>query len=135
MQQFEFPIKIVLAKVGLDGHDRGIKVLARSLRNEGMDIIYLGMRLKSEQIAAAAAEEDADVVGVSILSGAHLRLVPKVIEALKLQEIKNRVILIVGGTIPIHDVELLKKMGVDGVFPIGASMNSISTFIKESVRR
>lgn len=135
MQQFEFPIKVVVAKVGLDGHDRGIKILARSLRNEGMDIVYLGMRLTGEQIAAAAAEEDADVVGVSILSGAHLRLIPKVIEALTLQEIKNRVILIVGGTIPTNDVELLKKMGVDGVFPVGASIDSITNFIKQSVRR
>ena len=135
MTQSEFPIKVLVAKIGLDGHDRGIKIIARSLRDEGMEVVYLGMRLTGEQIAAAAVEEDADVVGISVLSGAHLRLVPKLVEALKAQDIDGRVLLVVGGTIPDQDVEPLRQMGVDGVFPIGASMDSIAGFIKQGVRR
>lgn len=129
------PIKVVVAKIGLDGHDRGIKVIARSLRDEGMEVVYLGMRLTGEQIAAAAVEEDADVVGVSLLSGAHLRLVPKLVDALKAQGLHGRVLLVVGGTIPVKDVEPLRQMGVDGVFPVGATMASIADFIKQGVRR
>jgi methylmalonyl-CoA mutase C-terminal domain/subunit len=129
------PIKVVVAKIGLDGHDRGIKIIARSLRDEGMEVVYLGMRLTGEQVAAAAVEEDADVVGVSLLSGAHLRLIPKLVDALKAQELHGRVLLVAGGTIPDKDVEPLRQMGVDGVFPVGTPMRSIADFIKQSVRR
>ncbi len=129
------PIKVVVAKIGLDGHDRGIKIIARSLRDEGMEVVYLGMRLTAEQVAAAAVEEDADVVGISLLSGAHLRLIPKLVDALKAQELHGRVLLVAGGTIPDKDVEPLRQMGVDGVFPVGTPMASIADFIKQSVRR
>ena len=129
------PIKVVVAKIGLDGHDRGIKIIARSLRDEGMEVVYLGMRLTGEQVAAAAAEEDADVVGISLLSGAHLRLIPKLVDALKAQELHGRVLLVAGGTIPDKDVEPLRQMGVDGVFPVGTPMRSIADFIKRGVRR
>ena len=129
------PIKVVVAKIGLDGHDRGIKIIARSLRDEGMEVVYLGMRLTGEQVAAAAAEEDADVVGISLLSGAHLRLIPKLVDALKAQELHGRVLLVAGGTIPDKDVEPLRQMGVDGVFPVGTPMAEIADFIKQGVRR
>ena len=129
------PIKVVVAKIGLDGHDRGIKVIARSLRDEGMEVVYLGMRLTGEQVAAAAVEEDADVVGVSLLSGAHLRLIPKLVDALKAQDLHGRVLLVAGGTIPDRDVEPLRQMGVDGVFPVGTPMSTIADFIKQGVRR
>ena len=129
------PIKVVVAKIGLDGHDRGIKIIARSLRDEGMEVVYLGMRLTGEQVAAAAAEEDADVVGISLLSGTHLRLIPKLVDALKAQELHGRVLLVAGGTIPDKDVEPLRQMGVDGVFPVGTPMASIADFIKQGVRR
>ena len=129
------PIKVVVAKIGLDGHDRGIKIIARSLRDEGMEVVYLGMRLTGEQVAAAAAEEDADVVGVSLLSGAHLRLIPKLVDALKAQDLHGRVLLVAGGTIPDKDVEPLRQMGVDGVFPVGTPMSTIADFIKQGVRR
>ena len=131
----QLPIKVVVAKIGLDGHDRGIKIIARSLRDEGMEVVYLGMRLTGEQVAAAAAEEDADVVGISLLSGAHLRLIPKLVDALKAQELHGRVLLVAGGTIPDKDVEPLRQMGVDGVFPVGTPMRSIADFIKQGVRR
>ena len=131
----QLPIKVVVAKIGLDGHDRGIKVIARSLRDEGMEVVYLGMRLTGEQVAAAAVEEDADVVGVSLLSGAHLRLIPKLVDALKAQELHGRVLLVAGGTIPDKDVEPLRQMGVDGVFPVGTPMSTIADFIKQGVRR
>ena len=129
------PTKVVVAKMGLDGHDRGIKVIARALRDEGMEVVYLGMRLTADQIAAAAVEEDADVLGVSLLSGAHLRLIPKLVDALKAEDIHGRVLLVVGGTIPDKDAEPLRQMGVDGVFPVGATMGSIADFIKQGVRR
>ena len=131
----QLPIKVVVAKIGLDGHDRGIKVIARALRDEGMEVVYLGMRLTGEQVAAAAVEEDADVVGISLLSGAHLRLIPKLVDALKAQELHDRVLLVAGGTIPDKDVEPLRQMGVDGVFPVGTPMRSIADFIREGVRR
>ena len=100
-----------------------------------MEVVYLGMRLTGEQVAAAAAEEDADVVGISLLSGAHLRLIPKLVDALKAQELHGRVLLVAGGTIPDKDVEPLRQMGVDGVFPVGTPMRSIADFIKQGVRR
>ncbi len=125
----QHPIRVIVAKVGLDGHDRGIKVIARTLRDAGMEVIYLGMRLPYEEIAAAAVQEDVDVIGLSILSGAHMRLIPKLIDALKAQGVSNRVRVIVGGTIPDDDIEPLKKLGVSGVFPVGTSTRDIVNFI------
>ena len=134
MAQQRLPIKVMVAKIGLDGHDRGIKVIARGLRDEGMEVVYLGMRLTGEAIARAAMEEDVDVVGISVLSGAHMRLMPKLIDALKAQGIFGRVLLMVGGTIPEKDVEPLHEMGVDGVFPVGTFTDAIVRFIREGVR-
>ena len=133
MDQSSVPIKVIVAKIGLDGHDRGIKIIARVLRDEGMEVIYLGMRLSTDAIAKAVMEEDVDVVGISVLSGAHLRLMAKLVEALKAQDILGRVTLLVGGTIPDEDVEPLRQMGVDGVFPVGATTDSIVQFIRERV--
>ena len=134
MAQQRLPIKVMVAKIGLDGHDRGIKVIARGLRDEGMEVVYLGMRLTGEAIARAAMEEDVDVVGISVLSGAHMRLMPKLIDALKAQGIFGRVLLMVGGTIAEKDVEPLHEMGVDGVFPVGTFTDAIVRFIREGVR-
>jgi methylmalonyl-CoA mutase C-terminal domain/subunit len=125
----------MVAKIGLDGHDRGIKIIARALRNDGMEVVYLGMRLTREAIVKAAVEEGVDVVGISILSGAHMRLIPKLIDEFKAEGLLGRFTLIVGGTIPEKDAEDLRRMGVDGVFPVGASMGSIISFIRERVRR
>ena len=133
MDQSSVPIKVIVAKIGLDGHDRGIKIIARVLRDEGMEVIYLGMRLSTDAIAKAVMEEDVDVVGISVLSGAHLRLMAKLVEALKAQDILGRITLLVGGTIPDEDVEPLRQMGVDGVFPVGATTDSIVQFIRERV--
>jgi methylmalonyl-CoA mutase C-terminal domain/subunit len=135
MMDREFPIRVIVAKVGLDGHDRGIKVIARALRDAGMEVLYLGMRLTSEAIAMAAQDEDVDVVGISVLSGAHMRLMPKLIDAFKAHGIADDVLLIVGGTIPEKDVAALQEMGVRGVFPVGTFTDSMVQFIRENVRR
>ena len=133
MKQRDFPIRVLVAKIGLDGHDRGIKIIARALRDEGMEVVYLGMRVTSEAVANAALEEDVDVVGISLLSGAHMRLMPKLVEAFRARGILGEVVLVLGGTIPDEDVESLKQMGVDGVFPVGATTGSIAKFIRERV--
>ena len=130
----EVPIKVMVAKIGLDGHDRGIKVIARALRDSGMEVLYLGMRLTSDTIAKAAQDEDVDVVGISVLSGAHMRLMPKLIDTFKAHGILGDVLLIVGGTIPDKDVEPLHRLGVDGVFPVGSFTGSMIEFIRERVR-
>ena len=135
MGQQHHPIKVMVAKIGLDGHDRGIKIIARSLRDEGMDVLYLGMRLTREAITKAAVEEDVDVVGISVLSGAHMRLMPKLIDGFKAQGLLGNVLLVLGGTIPDQDVEPLKQMGVDGVFPVGTPTASIIQFIKSRLHR
>jgi methylmalonyl-CoA mutase C-terminal domain/subunit len=126
------PIRVIVAKLGLDGHDRGIKVIARALRDAGMEVVYLGMRITNQEIAAAALQEDVDVIGLSILSGAHMRLVPKLMDALKGKGLLDRVLVLVGGTIPDRDVEALKGLGVGGVFPVGASTRDIIAFIREN---
>ena len=135
MTQREVPIKVIVAKIGLDGHDRGIKVIARALRDAGMEVLYLGMRLTNETIAKAAQDEDVDVVGISVLSGAHMRLMPKLIDGFKAQGLLGNVLLVLGGTIPDQDVEPLKQMGVDGVFPVGTPTASIIQFIKSRLHR
>jgi methylmalonyl-CoA mutase C-terminal domain/subunit len=126
-------IKVLLAKLGLDGHDRGIKVIARALRDSGMEVIYLGMRVSPDQVAQAALQEDAQVVGISILSGAHMRLIPRLIRALEERGLLGEVLLLVGGTIPEQDVEPLQALGVNGVFPVGAFTQSMIDFIDSHI--
>ncbi|MEA2228049.1 MAG: methylmalonyl-CoA mutase, C-terminal domain [Solirubrobacteraceae bacterium] len=127
-------IRVVVAKPGLDGHDRGAKIIARALRDAGMEVIYTGLRQTPEQIAAAALQEDADAVGLSILSGAHMTLVPRIVELLRAQGIDD-VLLTVGGTIPGDDIPELKRLGVAEVFTPGASTQDIIHFIQDAVRR
>ena len=124
--------KILLAKLGLDGHDRGVKVIARAFRDAGMEVVYLGMRVTPDQVAQAALQEDADVVGISILSGAHMRLIPRLTQALKDRDAGD-VVLLVGGTIPEDDVEPLHEMGVQGVFPVGTFTQTMIDLINSSV--
>lgn len=124
--------KILLAKLGLDGHDRGVKIIARAFRDAGMEVVYLGMRVTPDQVAQAALQEDADVVGISILSGAHMRLIPRLTQALKDRDAGD-VILLVGGTIPEDDVEPLHDMGVQGVFPVGTFTQTMIDFINFSL--
>ena len=125
-------IRVVVAKPGLDGHDRGAKIIARALRDAGMEVIYTGLHQTPEQIAATVIQEDADAVGLSILSGAHMTLVPKVAELLKEQGAED-VVLVVGGTIPHDDIPELKKLGVAEVFTPGAPTQDIVDFLRASV--
>jgi methylmalonyl-CoA mutase C-terminal domain/subunit len=117
-------IRVVVAKPGLDGHDRGAKVVARALRDAGMEVIYTGLRQTPEQIVSAAAQEDADIIGLSILSGAHLPICEKIVALLKAKGMEGTR-LFVGGIIPTQDIEPLKKMGVSEVFLPGASLKDI----------
>jgi methylmalonyl-CoA mutase, C-terminal domain len=125
-------IRVVVAKPGLDGHDRGAKIIARALRDAGMEVIYTGLHQTPEQIVETVLQEDADAVGLSILSGAHMTLVPKVIELLKEQEAED-VVVTVGGTIPAQDISELKELGVAEVFTPGAPTQAIIDFIKGAV--
>jgi methylmalonyl-CoA mutase, C-terminal domain len=125
-------IRVVVAKPGLDGHDRGAKIIARALRDAGMEVIYTGLHQTPEQIVETVLQEDADAVGLSILSGAHMTLVPKVIELLREQEAGD-VVVTVGGTIPSQDIEELKELGVAEVFTPGAPTQSIIDFIQGAV--
>ncbi|MGE3844784.1 MAG: cobalamin B12-binding domain-containing protein [Vicinamibacterales bacterium] len=126
-------IRVVIAKPGLDGHDRGAKVIARALRDAGMEVIYTGLRQTPEQIVSAALQEDADVIGLSILSGAHNHICPRVIELLREYGLED-VMLVVGGIIPDVDVPRLKAAGVAEVFLPGTSMQTIVDFIRDHVR-
>ena len=128
-------IKVLLAKLGLDGHDRGIKVIARAMRDAGMEVVYMGMRVTPDQVAQTALQEDVDVVGISILSGAHMRLIPRLAKALEDRGIADDLLLMVGGTIPEDDVEPLRKMGVQVVFPVGSFTSAMTEFITENVGR
>ena len=132
MPESERKIRVVVAKPGLDGHDRGAKIIARALRDAGMEVIYTGLHQTPEQIAATVIQEDADAIGLSILSGAHMTLVPKVITLLADQGVDD-VVLTVGGTIPADDVEELKSLGVAEVFPPGSSTDDIVEFIRGAV--
>jgi methylmalonyl-CoA mutase C-terminal domain/subunit len=124
-------IRVVVAKPGLDGHDRGAKIIARALRDAGMEVIYTGLHQTPEQIAETVIQEDADAVGLSILSGAHMTLVPRVVELLADQGIDD-VLVTVGGTIPSEDIPELKKLGVAEVFTPGAGTEDIVSFIREA---
>jgi methylmalonyl-CoA mutase C-terminal domain/subunit len=126
-------IRVVVAKPGLDGHDRGAKIIARALRDAGMEVIYTGLHQTPEQIVATVIEEDADAVGLSILSGAHMTLVPRVVELLRAQSIDD-VLVTVGGTIPADDVGPLKELGVTEVFTPGAATGDIVEFLRGAVR-
>ncbi|MBI2957182.1 MAG: cobalamin B12-binding domain-containing protein [Acidobacteria bacterium] len=128
----ERKIRVVIAKPGLDGHDRGAKVIARALRDAGMEVIYTGLRQTPEQVAAAALQEDADVVGLSILSGAHMVIVPRLLELLRQKGIAERVKVVVGGIIPDADIEPLKQAGVAAVFQPGATTQEIIDFIRRA---
>ena len=127
------PPKVLLAKMGLDGHDRGVKVIARAMRDAGMEVVYMGMRVTAEQVAQTALQEDADVVGISILSGAHLRLMPRLTAALAARGLAGEVLLLVGGTIPEDDVAPLRELGVHGVFPVGSFTSDLIDFIRANV--
>jgi methylmalonyl-CoA mutase C-terminal domain/subunit len=126
------PIRVLVAKPGLDGHDRGAKVIARALRDAGMEVIYTGLRQTPEMIVNAALQEDVQVIGLSILSGAHNAIVPRVLELLREKDMGD-VKLIIGGIVPDEDAEELKKRGVAAVFQPGASLDSIVQFIRSTV--
>ncbi len=127
-------IRVVVAKPGLDGHDRGAKIIARALRDAGMEVIYTGLHQTPEQIVATVIQEDADAVGLSILSGAHMTLVPRIVDLLK-EEGAEDVLLTLGGTIPADDITELKGLGVAEVFTPGSSTQEIIDFIREAVHR
>ncbi|MDO5738850.1 MAG: cobalamin B12-binding domain-containing protein [Ornithinimicrobium sp.] len=124
------PLRVVVAKPGLDGHDRGAKVVARALRDAGVEVIYTGLHQTPEQIVAAAIAEDADAVGLSVLSGAHLTLFRRVLELLKEQDASD-IVVFGGGIIPDDDVTALREMGVSAVFTPGASTSDITTWVRE----
>jgi methylmalonyl-CoA mutase, C-terminal domain len=126
-------IRVVIAKPGLDGHDRGAKVIARALRDAGMEVIYTGLRQTPEQIVTAAIQEDADVIGLSILSGAHLHICPRVMALLEARGVTD-VMVIVGGIIPEADAAMLNRLGIAGVFPPGTPMPHIVDFIRAHAR-
>ena len=126
-------IRVVIAKPGLDGHDRGAKVIARALRDAGMEVIYTGLRQTPEQIVGAALQEDADVIGLSILSGAHMHICPRIMDLLKEQGLDD-VLVVIGGIIPDLDIAKLREMGVRGVFLPGTPMQDIVDFINQHVR-
>ena len=122
----------MIAKPGLDGHDRGAKVIARALRDAGMEVIYTGLHQTPEQIVETAIQEDADAVGISILSGAHMTLVPRIVELLREHEAED-VLVVVGGTIPSDDAQALRELGVAAVFTPGATTTDIVDFLREQV--
>jgi methylmalonyl-CoA mutase C-terminal domain/subunit len=126
-------IRVVIAKPGLDGHDRGAKVIARALRDAGMEVIYTGLRQTPEQIVGAALQEDADVIGLSVLSGAHNQICPRVMELLKEKELDD-VLVVVGGIIPDVDVPGLRAIGIEGIFLPGTPMKTIVEYITAHAR-
>jgi methylmalonyl-CoA mutase C-terminal domain/subunit len=131
--QPERKIRVLVAKPGLDGHDRGAKVIARALRDAGMEVIYTGLRQTPEMIVEAALQEDVDVIGLSILSGAHMVLTPRIFELMKANGLED-VKVIIGGIVPDDDVPALTKMGVSGVFGPGTNTEKIVAHIKQAVR-
>ncbi|HET7094252.1 MAG TPA: cobalamin B12-binding domain-containing protein [Thermomicrobiales bacterium] len=123
------PIRVLIAKPGLDGHDRGAKVLARALRDAGFEVIYTGLFQTPEMIAAAALQEDVDVVGLSILSGAHMALFPRIVDALRERGLDD-VLIVAGGTIPADDIPAIEAMGIDAVFGPGTSLTTIVDYLR-----
>src|SRR5687767_9145852 len=126
-------IRVVIAKPGLDGHDRGAKVIARALRDAGMEVIYTGLRQTPEQIVGAALQEDADVIGLSILSGAHMHICPRLVDLLREQGLSD-VLVVIGGIIPDVDVPKLNELGITGIFLPGTPMQAIVDFINSHAR-
>jgi methylmalonyl-CoA mutase C-terminal domain/subunit len=133
MDEPKIPIRVLVAKPGLDGHDRGAKVIARALRDAGMEVIYTGLRQTPEMIANAAIQEDVDCVGLSILSGAHNALVPRVLDLLKEKGAAD-ILVVLGGTIPAQDVEYLKSIGVAAIFGPGTALATTVEFIRANVK-
>jgi methylmalonyl-CoA mutase C-terminal domain/subunit len=129
----ERKIRVLVAKPGLDGHDRGAKVIARALRDAGMEVIYTGLRQTPEQIVNAALQEDVDAVGLSILSGAHMHLFPKIVALLREKKMDD-VLIFAGGIIPDRDAATLKEIGIAEIFPPGSSLEEIVDFVKSHVR-
>lgn len=127
--QFNRPVRVLVAKVGLDGHDRGAKVIATSLRDAGMEVIYTGLRQTPEMVVNAALQEDVDAIGISILSGAHMTVFPKIIKLMKELKLDN-VLITGGGIIPPEDMKILKKMGVGELFAPGALMSEVAEYIQ-----
>jgi methylmalonyl-CoA mutase C-terminal domain/subunit len=126
-------LRVVIAKPGLDGHDRGAKVIARALRDAGMEVIYTGLRQTPEMIASTALQEDADVIGLSILSGAHNHIAPRLMDLLKARGLDD-VLVVIGGIIPDVDIPKLKEMGIKGIFLPGTPMQQIVDFIEQNAR-
>ncbi len=126
-------IRVIIAKPGLDGHDRGAKIIARALRDAGMEVIYTGLRQTPEQIVAAALQEDADVIGLSILSGAHNRICPRLVDLLREHGLDD-VLVVLGGIIPDQDIPALQTLGIQGIFRPGAAMADVVSFIQRNVR-
>ncbi|MGC9291916.1 MAG: cobalamin B12-binding domain-containing protein [Acidobacteriaceae bacterium] len=133
MMQAKMPIRVLVAKPGLDGHDRGAKVIARALRDAGMEVIYTGLRQTPEMIVNAAIQEDVQCIGLSILSGAHNAIVPRVMALLKERGIDD-ILVVLGGTIPEQDIASLKEQGVAAVFGPGTSLETTVEFIRQNVR-
>ncbi|MEO8462335.1 MAG: cobalamin B12-binding domain-containing protein [Chloroflexota bacterium] len=127
------PIKVLIAKPGLDGHDRGAKVLARGLRDEGFEVVYTGLRQTPEMVTTAALQEDVDVVGLSILSGAHMTLVPRVCALLRDQGLED-VLVVIGGIIPDDDAAELRKIGVSGIFGPGTTIVEVAEYLRANAR-
>ena len=130
----EQKIRVIVAKPGLDGHDRGAKVIARAFRDAGFEVIYTGLRQTPEQVVNAALQEDADVVGLSVLSGAHMTLCPRIMELMKKEHLDD-VLVVVGGIIPDQDIPKLKELGVAEIFQPGASTEDIIAYIRQNVRQ
>jgi methylmalonyl-CoA mutase C-terminal domain/subunit len=131
----ERPIRILVAKPGLDGHDRGAKVIARALRDAGMEVIYTGLRQTPEQIVEVAIQEDVDVVAISILSGAHNHLLPKIIKLLRDEEVYDEVLVIAGGVIPDEDIPYLINQGIAQIFTPGTPSSATIEFIRRNLKR
>lgn len=129
----ERKIRVLVAKPGLDGHDRGAKVIARALRDAGMEVIYTGLRQTPEQVVHAALQEDVDAVGLSILSGAHMHLFPRIMDLMREKKLDD-VLVFAGGIIPDKDIERLKALGIADVFPPGSSLDEIVEFVRTHIR-
>lgn len=129
----DLPIRVLVCKPGMDGHDRGIKVIARALRDAGMEVIYTGLRQTPEMIVSAAIQEDVDVIGLSILSGAHNAIVPRVLDLLRQNQAED-ILLVIGGIIPDVDIEPLKRLGVAAIFLPGTPLDDIVAFIRANVK-
>jgi methylmalonyl-CoA mutase C-terminal domain/subunit len=126
-------IRVLVAKPGLDGHDRGAKIIARAFRDAGFEVIYTGLRQTPEQVVNASLQEDVDVIGLSVLSGAHMTLVPRILELMKKEKLDD-VLVVIGGIIPDQDIPRLKQLGVSEVFQPGASTEDIIAYIRSHVR-